>query len=83
MNCLMPQQQRLRSHIDEVLDLQLIEQKIENEAFDIKYYAQFIQGLMAQFCAPVRDEEVEKIKHITDIVPLFKYVLKFEFTRPN
>lgn len=72
MDCLAPQQQRIKAKIEEVLDMKLIEQKIENDAFDIAYYAEFVRFLMSQSCAPVRDEEIAKLKDITDIVPMFK-----------
>lgn len=72
LSCLLPQHQRIKNKIDEVLDLDLIKQKIENEAFDIGYYAEFVRTLMAQLCAPARDEDVAKLKNMADVVPLFK-----------
>lgn len=54
--------------------MELIKQKVENDAFDMTYYADFVRTLMAQFCCPARDEEVAKLKDITETVPLFKYV---------
>jgi len=70
--CLLPQHQRMKDRIAEVLDMDLIQQKVEHEAFDMAYYAQFVQQVMAQLCAPARDQEVAKIKEIQEIVPLFK-----------
>ena len=31
---------------------------------------------MAQLCAPVRDEEIAKLRDTEDVVPLFKGILK-------
>lgn len=74
MDCLLERHRRMKQRIDDILDLQLIEQQIENESFDIRSYADFVQGVMSQICAPVRDEDVARIKEISDIIPLFKYV---------
>lgn len=52
--------------------MELIQQKIENEAFDIMYYAGFVTHLMSQMCAPARDEAVAKLAQIKEVVPLFK-----------
>ena len=56
----------------EVLDMDLIRQKMENEAFDIFYYANYVVGTMARLCAPVRDERVAAVHELKDVVPLFK-----------
>ena len=72
MSLLLPQHVRLKAQINEVLDIDLIRQKIENDAFDIHYYANYVIGIMAKLCAPVRDEQVAALKQPTDIVPLFK-----------
>jgi predicted phosphoadenosine phosphosulfate sulfurtransferase len=69
---LLPQHQRLKVHIEEVLDLDLIQQKAENEAMDIMYYADFILSIMSRLCAPVRDEQITKLKEVKEVVPLFK-----------
>jgi len=72
MKILLPQHVRLSAQISEVLDLDLIKQKMENDAFDIYYYSDYVINCMAKLCAPVRDDRVAKIKEIKDIVPLFK-----------
>lgn len=72
LSFLLPGHGRLRSRIEEVLDLPLIQQQAENGALDIGQLSQFIVGMMGSLCAPCRDEDVNKLKEITDIVPLLK-----------
>ena len=72
MDLLLPQHQKVRQQIDEVLDLELIQQKADNDALDFHYYAAFVTSLMAKLCAPARDEQIAKLAEIKDIVPLFK-----------
>lgn len=72
---MLPGHTRLRIQITEVLDLDLIKQEAENGALDISKLAEFIIGMMGTLCAPVRDEEVKKLKDIKEIVPLFRWVL--------
>ncbi|KAL8606787.1 hypothetical protein ACOMHN_049616 [Nucella lapillus] len=73
---LLPQHVRLRAQIMEVLDMDLIRQKMENEAFDIFYYANYVVGTMARLCAPVRDEHVAALRDLKEVVPLFKEIFK-------
>lgn len=75
LSFLLPGHTRLRNQITEVLDLDLIKQEAENGALDISKLAEFIIGMMGTLCAPVRDEEVKKLKDIKEIVPLFRWVL--------
>ena len=58
--------------INEKLDLDLIKQQTETSALDFGAYASYVLTLMGQLCAPVRDEEIAKLKQTTDVVPLFK-----------
>jgi len=74
MELVLPHHQYVRAQIEEVLDMKLIEQQVEHGALDIQYYADFILYIMAKLCAPIRDEEIDKLREIKDIVPLFKYV---------
>lgn len=74
LSFLLPGHGRLRSHIEEVLDLPLIQQQAENGALDIRQLSQFIVGMMGSLCAPCRDDDIKKIKEITDIVPLLKSI---------
>ncbi|XP_041795027.1 T-complex protein 11-like protein 1 [Chelmon rostratus] len=75
LSFLLPGHSRLRFHIEEVLDLPLIQQQTENGALDLSRLSQFIVGMMGSLCAPCRDEDVNKLKEITDIVPLLKAIL--------
>ncbi|KAA8590568.1 T-complex protein 11-like protein 1 [Etheostoma spectabile] len=74
LSFLLPGHGRLRSRIDEVLDLPLIQQQAENGALDISQLSHFIVGMMGSLCAPYRDGDIEKLKQITDIVPLLKAI---------
>nr|XP_040019236.1 T-complex protein 11-like protein 1 [Gasterosteus aculeatus aculeatus] len=74
LSFLLPGHGRLRSRIEEVLDLPLIQQQAENGALDIGKLSQFIVGMMGSLCAPCRDEDIRKLKEITDIVPLLKEI---------
>ena len=69
---LLPQHQRLKLEINEILDLELIKQKAENDALNFLYYADFVIAIMAKMCSPIRDESIAKLKEIKDVVPLFK-----------
>nr|XP_020460100.1 T-complex protein 11-like protein 1 [Monopterus albus] len=74
LSFLLPGHGRLRSHIEEVLDLPLIQLQAENGALDISGLSQFIIGMMGSLCAPCRDEDITRLKEITDIVPLLKAI---------
>lgn len=72
MSVLLPQHKRLKSQIEEVLDLDLIQQKLDNEAFDIYYYSNYVTGIMGKLCAPARDDRIARLKEMKEVVPLFK-----------
>ncbi|XP_078409575.1 T-complex protein 11-like protein 2 isoform X1 [Cetorhinus maximus] len=74
LSFLIPGQNRLRNQISEVLDLDLIQQQAEHNAIDIHKLAAYIITLMGKFCAPVRDDDVKKLKSVTEIVPLFREI---------
>lgn len=74
LSFLLPGHGRLQSRIDEVLDLPLIQQQAEKRALDIGQLSQFVVGMMGSLCAPCRDEDINKLKEITDIVPLLKSI---------
>ncbi|XP_072922383.1 T-complex protein 11-like protein 2 isoform X2 [Hemitrygon akajei] len=76
LSFLIPGQNRLRNQISEVLDLDLIRQQSAHNAIDINKLADYIITLMAKFCAPVRDDEVKKLKSITETVPLFREMFR-------
>ena len=64
---------RLKAQLNEVLDSELIEQKLENDAFDIYYYSDYVINIMSKLCAPARDDRITKLKEMKDVIPLFKY----------
>ncbi|XP_004569440.2 T-complex protein 11-like protein 1 [Maylandia zebra] len=74
LSFLLPGHGRLRSQIEEVLDLPLIQQQAENGALDIGRLSQFIVWMMGSLCAPSRDEDIQKLKQITEVVPLLKAI---------
>ncbi|XP_013910140.1 PREDICTED: T-complex protein 11-like protein 1 [Thamnophis sirtalis] len=74
LSFLLPGHTRLRNQITEALDLELIKQEAENDALDISKLAEFIIGMMGTLCAPSRDEEIQKLKDIREIVPLFRAI---------
>lgn len=63
----------MRTQIMEVLDMDLIRQQADNNAVDIQGLASFIINTMGKLCAPVREEEIKKLRESTDnIVILLK-----------
>ncbi|KAM9754310.1 T-complex protein 11-like protein 1 [Menidia menidia] len=74
LSFLLPGHGRLRSRIEEVLDLPLIQQQAENGALDIGRLSQFVIGMMGSLCAPCRDQDIRKLKESSDIVPLLKAI---------
>lgn len=79
MDVIPPHQERFRTRINETLDIDLIKQQAEHSVLDFHHYANAVISIMAQCCAPVRDDEIEKLKTITDVVPLFRYkILDYE-----
>ncbi|KAJ3596902.1 hypothetical protein NHX12_003302 [Muraenolepis orangiensis] len=67
---------RLRSRIEEVIDLPLIQQEAENGALDINRLAQFIVETMGSLSAPCRDEDIMKLKETTELVPRLKAIVR-------
>lgn len=74
LSFLLPGHGRLQSRIEEVLDLPLIQQQAEKGALDMSQLSQFVVGMMGSLCAPCRDDDVNKLKEVTDIVPLLKSI---------
>ncbi|XP_035498101.1 T-complex protein 11-like protein 1 [Scophthalmus maximus] len=74
LSFLRPCHDRQRSSIEEVLDLPLVRQQAENGALDMGRLSQFVIRMMGLLCAPSRDEDIDKLKDITDVVPLFKAI---------
>ena len=78
INLLLPSQTRVKDAIAEKLDVELIAQQAENRVLDVKGHALFIIDLMGKLCAPVRDEEVAKLRENLDenLVVLFQGIMK-------
>lgn len=64
----------------EVLDMDLIRQQADNDIVDIQGLASYIITTMGKLCAPVRDEEIKKLRENTDnMVTLFRWVHAWTF----
>ncbi|KAG4075765.1 hypothetical protein HA402_003591 [Bradysia odoriphaga] len=68
--------QRAMDRINEILDEDVIKQQVTQGVLDFKGYATFIIDIMAKSCAPVRDEQVAKLRDIDDIVDTFRGILE-------
>uniref|UniRef100_A0A8C4VIM5 T-complex 11 n=1 Tax=Gopherus evgoodei TaxID=1825980 RepID=A0A8C4VIM5_9SAUR len=64
LSLLLPWHSRLQGQIEEALDMELITQEAEHGALDIPSLTMYILGTMAMLCAPVRDEEVQRLQVI-------------------
>lgn len=73
---LLPRHIRLRSQLDEVLDMELIQQEVDHGALDLHRLAGFVVGLMASLCAPVRDPEVRALRDLRDPVELLREIFR-------
>lgn len=67
---------RMLNHINEVLDKDLIRQQAENGVLDFQTYAKFVLDIMAKSCAPARDEAIQKLMTVTDVVDTFRGILE-------
>ncbi|KAL1389164.1 hypothetical protein pipiens_012589, partial [Culex pipiens pipiens] len=68
--------ERALARINEILDEQVVRQQAEQGVLDFQAYAKFVIHIMALSCAPVRDEQIGKLKDITDVVELFRGILE-------
>lgn len=76
LSLLLPRHSRLRSQIEEALDMELIRQEAEHRALDIPNLTMYILGTMAMLCAPIRDEEVQRLHGVTDTVQLLRWATR-------
>ncbi|XP_063703942.1 T-complex protein 11-like protein 1 [Culicoides brevitarsis] len=67
---------RTLERINEILDETVIQQQAEQNVLDFKAYANFIIHIMGLACAPIRDEQVAKLKEITDVVEMFRAIME-------
>ncbi|XP_058410524.1 T-complex protein 11 homolog isoform X1 [Diceros bicornis minor] len=76
LSLLLPRQNRLRSEIEEALDVDLLKQEAERGALNVPHLSKYILNMMALLCAPVRDEAVQKLENITDPVRLLRGIFQ-------
>ncbi|XP_051780610.1 T-complex protein 11-like protein 1 [Erpetoichthys calabaricus] len=76
LSLLLPAHTQLRCQINEVLDMDLIKQQAKHGALDLKRLSSYITATMASLCAPIRDEEIKRLKELTDIVSLLRETLR-------
>lgn len=67
---------KVLDHICEVLDASLIRQQAEAGCIDFVAYAKFVIDIMSKSCAPIRDEQVEKLRQIDDVVETFRGIME-------
>ncbi|GAB1598638.1 T-complex protein 11 X-linked protein 1-like [Argonauta hians] len=75
LDLMLPWQHKLQQLFCEVLDMELIKQKIERNAFDLHYYEDYIITMMEKICAPIRDDDVARLRQIHEVVPLFRAIV--------
>ncbi|XP_074536524.1 T-complex protein 11-like protein 2 [Halichoeres trimaculatus] len=73
---LLPTHVRLRSQLDEVLDMDLIRQEVDHSALDLHRLSGYIINTMASLCAPVRDPEVRALRELQDPVELLREIFR-------
>ncbi|KAG9345686.1 hypothetical protein JZ751_008830 [Albula glossodonta] len=72
-----PGANRMRTQISEVLDMDLIRQQADNDSVDIQGLADYIVTVMGKLCAPVRDQDVKKLKETSpNIASMFKEIFR-------
>uniref|UniRef100_A0A8D0G4D1 T-complex 11 n=1 Tax=Sphenodon punctatus TaxID=8508 RepID=A0A8D0G4D1_SPHPU len=79
LSLLLPRHSRLRNQIEEALDMGLIRQEAEHGALDIPKLTTCILGTMAMLCAPVRDEEVRRLRDMSDPIQLLRWIFRVLF----
>lgn len=68
--------QRALDRINEILDETVIKQQAEQGCLDFKTYANFVIHVMSLACAPVRDDQVAKLKEIDDVIDTFRGIFE-------
>lgn len=62
--------------IHDVLDERVIRQQAEQGIIDVNAYLTFIIQWMAKLCAPIRDDDVNKLNDNDDIVLTFRCIFE-------
>ncbi|GET00023.1 T-complex protein 11-domain-containing protein [Rhizophagus clarus] len=73
---LVPPTSPLQSSINEILDIDLIKQQTKVGVYNIRNCIVYITNTMLQICAPVRDEQIQELKNVTDLAEIFKRILE-------
>ncbi|KAG7493657.1 hypothetical protein JOB18_014142 [Solea senegalensis] len=73
---LLPGHVRLRSQLDEVLDMDLINQEVNHGILDLHRLAEYITNTMGSLCAPVRDAEVRALRELKEPVELLRNIFR-------
>uniref|UniRef100_A0A8D1X168 T-complex 11 n=1 Tax=Sus scrofa TaxID=9823 RepID=A0A8D1X168_PIG len=76
LSLLLPRQNRLRSEIEEALDVNLLGRAAEQGALNVPHVSKYILNTMTLLCAPVRDEAVQKLETISDPVRLLRGIFQ-------
>ncbi|XP_060087456.1 T-complex protein 11 homolog [Heteronotia binoei] len=76
LSLILPRQTRLRNQIEDALDMELIKQEAEHGALDIPSLTTYVLGMMAMLCAPIRDEEIQRLRSISDPVHLLREIFR-------
>nr|CBN80715.1 TCP11 [Dicentrarchus labrax] len=76
LSLLLPGHVRLRSQLDEVLDMELIQQEVNHGALDLHRLAGYIINTMASLCAPVRDQEIRALRDLKEPVELLREIFR-------
>ncbi|XP_077450083.1 T-complex protein 11-like protein 2 isoform X2 [Stigmatopora argus] len=77
LSFLNPGANRMRTQILEMLDMDLIRQQVDNDAVDVAGLASYIINVMGKMCAPVRDEEIQKLRENPgSIVMIFREIFR-------
>ncbi|TPX36381.1 hypothetical protein SmJEL517_g01451 [Synchytrium microbalum] len=65
----------IATEIKEKLDLEMIQQQISKDIFDLAGCIKYILSKMAQLCAPIRDAAIRTLAQIEDPVHAFEQIL--------
>uniref|UniRef100_A0A8C5JZ72 T-complex 11 n=1 Tax=Jaculus jaculus TaxID=51337 RepID=A0A8C5JZ72_JACJA len=76
LSLLLPRQNRLRSEIEEALDMDFLKQQADSGDLNVSYLSKYILNMMVLLCAPVRDEAVQKLENISDPVRLLRGIFQ-------
>lgn len=66
----------LRERIERELSRSWLERQIASNAIDLSHYAEILLGFMAELCAPIRDEELERARSENDAVGKFRLIFE-------